>query len=45
MAAVIPGTRIETDVTTRLDALRWSRWHRRVVIALGVTWILDGSCD
>jgi MFS family permease len=26
----------------RLDALPWSRWHWRVVIALGVTWILDG---
>jgi len=20
----------------------WSRWHRRVIIALGITWILDG---
>ncbi len=31
-----------TDIPHRLDALPWSRWHWRVVIALGVTWILDG---
>jgi len=33
---------IESDVPARLDALGWSSWHRRVVIALGITWILDG---
>jgi MFS family permease len=27
---------------SRLDRLPWSAWHWRVVIALGVTWILDG---
>lgn len=37
-----PGTWIDTDVPPRLDALGWSRWHRRVIIALGITWILDG---
>ena len=26
----------------RLDRLPWSRWHVRVVTALGVTWVLDG---
>jgi len=26
----------------RLDRLPWSRWHWRVVIALGVAWVLDG---
>ncbi len=36
------GTWITTDVPGRLDALGWSRWHRRVIIALGITWILDG---
>jgi MFS family permease len=36
------GTWIETDVPPRLDALGWSSWHRRFVIALGITWILDG---
>jgi MFS family permease len=31
-----------TDVPARLDRLPWSDFHRLVVIALGVTWILDG---
>lgn len=39
---VAAGSWIETDIPARLDALRWSAWHRRVVIALGITWILDG---
>jgi MFS family permease len=33
---------IETDVPARLDRLPWTAFHTRVVIALGVTWILDG---
>jgi MFS family permease len=33
---------VETDVPARLDRLRWSRFHTLVVVALGVTWILDG---
>src|SRR5262247_4142387 len=33
---------ITTDIPARLDALPWSPWHWRVVIALGVTWLLDG---
>ena len=32
----------ETDVPARLDRLPWSRFHWLVVVALGVTWILDG---
>jgi MFS family permease len=36
------GSWIESDVPSRLDALGWSRWHRRVILALGITWILDG---
>ena len=31
-----------TDVPARLDRLPWSRFHRLVVVALGITWILDG---
>ena len=31
-----------TDVPARLDRLPWSRFHRLVVLALGITWILDG---
>src|SRR6266403_63723 len=33
---------IETSIPSRLDSLRWSGFHTRVVVALGVTWILDG---
>ena len=36
------GEVVETDIPARLDALPWSRWHWFVVVALGVTWILDG---
>src|ERR1700716_2433265 len=33
---------IETSIPFRLDNLRWSGFHTRVVLALGITWILDG---
>jgi MFS family permease len=33
---------VETSIPSRLDALTWSGFHTRVVIALGITWILDG---
>jgi MFS family permease len=33
---------VETDIPARLDALPWGRFHTLVVVALGVTWILDG---
>ncbi|HEY1939574.1 MAG TPA: MFS transporter [Candidatus Angelobacter sp.] len=33
---------IESDIPARLDRLPWSRWHWLVVIALGITWVLDG---
>jgi MFS family permease len=33
---------VETDIPARLDRLPWSRFHLLVVVALGVTWILDG---
>jgi MFS family permease len=36
------GETIRSDVPPRLDALGWSAWHRRMVIALGITWVLDG---
>jgi MFS family permease len=35
-------TIIETDIPARLDRLPWTAFHSLVVIALGVTWILDG---
>jgi MFS family permease len=33
---------LETNIPARLDRLPWSRWHVLVVVALGVTWLLDG---
>jgi MFS family permease len=33
---------IETDVPARLDRLPWARFHTLVIVALGITWILDG---
>ena len=33
---------LTSTLPARLDRLPWSRWHWRVVIALGITWILDG---
>ncbi len=46
-AAALPGPGVgdrvfETDIPYRLDALLWSGFHTRVVLALGITWILDG---
>src|SRR5256886_8432204 len=35
-------TVLETAIPARLDRLPWSPWHWRVVIALGVSWLLDG---
>ncbi len=36
------GTAVETDVPARLDRLPWTRFHWLVVLALGITWVLDG---
>jgi MFS family permease len=33
---------VETDIPARLDRLPWSGFHTLVVVALGITWILDG---
>jgi MFS family permease len=45
-AAGAPQTRaetvIETDIPTRLDSLPFGRFHILVIVALGITWILDG---
>jgi MFS family permease len=37
-----PVRLLHTDIPLRLDRLPWSRFHWLVVIALGVTWLLDG---
>jgi MFS family permease len=36
------GHTIETDIPARLDRLPWSRFHLLIVVALGITWVLDG---
>jgi MFS family permease len=36
------GTIVETTIPARLDRLRWGRFHTLIVIALGITWVLDG---
>jgi MFS family permease len=33
---------VESNVPARLDRLPWSGWHWRIVIALSITWLLDG---
>ncbi len=40
--AACSGTIIETDIPGRLDALPFGPFHTLVIVALGVTWILDG---
>jgi hypothetical protein len=35
-------TEITTDIPARMDRLPWSRFHLLVVVALGITWVLDG---
>lgn len=43
MNAQIPASDIiECNVPARLDRLPWGRFHTLVVVALGITWILDG---
>ncbi|MEA2378054.1 MAG: hypothetical protein QOD13_1961 [Thermoleophilaceae bacterium] len=37
-----PLRTIRTQIPARLDRLPWSRFHWRVVAALGTVWILDG---
>src|SRR5579862_1464743 len=36
------GAGIRSLIPARIDRLPWSRFHTRMVMALGVAWILDG---
>jgi MFS family permease len=36
------GRSFETSIPARLDRLPWSRFHAFVILALGITWTLDG---
>lgn len=40
--ARLPGETFETDIPRRLDRLPWTRFHTLIIVALGITWILDG---
>jgi MFS family permease len=43
MASVAGETEaIRSSIPARVDRLPWSRFHTRMVMALGVAWILDG---
>jgi MFS family permease len=43
MGSILPrGRCFTTDLPSRLDRLPWSGWHWRIVVALGITWMLDG---
>jgi MFS family permease len=33
---------VRTRIPARMDRLPWTRWHWRIIIALGAVWILDG---
>ncbi len=41
-AASAPNREIESDIPQRLDRLPFSRWHIRILVALGTSWLLDG---
>jgi MFS family permease len=41
-SASTPAGIVVTDIPARLDRLPWGRFHTLVVLALGITWILDG---
>jgi MFS family permease len=33
---------VDTDIPARLDRLPWGHFHSLVVLALGITWVMDG---
>ncbi|MFZ0558576.1 MAG: MFS transporter [Methylovirgula sp.] len=37
-----PGGCVETRVPARLDRLPFGLFHLRIIVALGITWVLDG---
>jgi MFS family permease len=42
LSVSLPNPVVESDIPARLDRLPWGRFHTLVVVALGITWILDG---
>src|SRR5436309_4136118 len=41
-AVRLVGKIVESSIPARLDALPWSDFHTLVIVALGITWVLDG---
>ena len=41
-ARPLSGAVVETNIPDRLDALPFGRFHLLVIVALGITWVLDG---
>jgi hypothetical protein len=41
-ATTASSPHIRSLIPARIDRLPWSRFHTRLVTALGVAWILDG---
>lgn len=42
MSTVPRNQDVETSIPARLDRLPWSRWHLRIIVSLGTSWLLDG---
>jgi MFS family permease len=42
MAQAPPQAIVRSLVPARIDRLPWSRFHTRMILALGVAWVLDG---
>ena len=41
-SATAPAGVIRSTIPARIDRLPWSPFHTRMVVALGIAWILDG---
>src|SRR3954451_23530002 len=41
-SATVDNDVIRSTIPARIDRLPWSRFHTRMVVALGVAWVLDG---
>ena len=41
-APAAPPEAVRSLIPARIDRLPWSRFHTRMVVALGVAWVLDG---
>jgi MFS family permease len=42
MSATVAPAPIRSTIPARLDRMRWSPFHTRMVVGLGTAWILDG---